>query len=312
MESEATFEIKETCRLKGSKMGDLRNAKAWNVLTKENDSMPTYSSRKEDQNGHLYPVTCLDGDSDSFSSGSPSKSSLSEGITKDSDPQDLMQKGEAETFIVSTLPIQEFSTRCVLNLFLDSLDIEENKSIARREIPSRKSVSQKYAASSAESESNEDVQARNRSYSDAIIENVKRQPMPKRENPMVDRNSSTIQIQFTCNDQDSENNDSQVMETLCTKHEHVKSGNESVTTLIQHDDGESSFSASGLVAFSGSIAYSRSLSLRSDYSATSARSFAFPILQSEWNSSPERMAEADKRHFRKHRLWTSGFLCCRF
>ncbi|XVF03123.1 hypothetical protein REPUB_Repub04eG0233800 [Reevesia pubescens] len=85
---------------------------------------------------------------------------------------------------------------------------------------------------------------------------------------------------------------------------------------LQRGNGESSFSASepvtGLINYSGPIAYSGSLSLRSDSSTTSTRSFAFPILQSEWNSSPVRMAKADRRHYRKHRGWRQGLLCCRF
>ncbi|KAJ6322148.1 hypothetical protein OIU77_012096 [Salix suchowensis] len=55
-----------------------------------------------------------------------------------------------------------------------------------------------------------------------------------------------------------------------------------------------------------------SVSLRSDSSTTSTRSFAFPILQSEWNSSPVRMAKADRRHFQKPRKWMQGLLCCGF
>ncbi|GMI75304.1 hypothetical protein like AT2G03810 [Hibiscus trionum] len=85
---------------------------------------------------------------------------------------------------------------------------------------------------------------------------------------------------------------------------------------LLHGFGESSFSAAGqvtgLISYSGPIAYSGSLSLRSDSSTTSTRSFAFPILQSEWNSSPVRMAKADRRHYRKHRGWRQGLLCCRF
>ncbi|XWS34225.1 hypothetical protein CRYUN_Cryun21dG0022200 [Craigia yunnanensis] len=85
---------------------------------------------------------------------------------------------------------------------------------------------------------------------------------------------------------------------------------------LQRGNGESSFSAlgpvTGLISYSGAIAYSGSLSLRSDSSTTSTRSFAFPILQSEWNSSPVRMAKADRRHYRKHRGWRQGLLCCRF
>ncbi|KAJ6689740.1 hypothetical protein OIU85_006091 [Salix viminalis] len=85
---------------------------------------------------------------------------------------------------------------------------------------------------------------------------------------------------------------------------------------LQYADGESSFSSSGplfgLISHSGRVAYSGSVSLRSDSSTTSTRSFAFPILHSEWNSSPVRMAKADRRHFQKPRKWMQGLLCCGF
>lgn len=35
-------------------------------------------------------------------------------------------------------------------------------------------------------------------------------------------------------------------------------------------------------------------------------------LNSEWNSSPVKMAKADRRYFRKHRGWKRALLCCRF
>lgn len=99
-----------------------------------------------------------------------------------------------------------------------------------------------------------------------------------------------------------------------------------VSKQHQHGQGEKSFSAVGqreesfsmvdtlssLINYSGPIAYSGSLSLRSDSSTTSTRSFAFPVLQSEWNSSPVRMAKAERRQSRKHRNWTQNLLCCRF
>ncbi|KAI5014762.1 hypothetical protein ZWY2020_056152 [Hordeum vulgare] len=53
------------------------------------------------------------------------------------------------------------------------------------------------------------------------------------------------------------------------------------------------------------------ISLRSD-SSTSTRSFAFPVLQTEWNSSPVRMAKADRRRFRRDRGWGYRVLCCKF
>ncbi|KAK8604291.1 hypothetical protein V6N13_099238 [Hibiscus sabdariffa] len=88
------------------------------------------------------------------------------------------------------------------------------------------------------------------------------------------------------------------------------------SNILQRGNGESSFSVAGpvtgLITYSGPIAYSGNLSLRSDSSTTSTRSFAFPILQPEWDTSPVRMAKADRRHYRKHRGWRQGILCCRF
>ncbi|XP_042381269.1 uncharacterized protein LOC121974326 [Zingiber officinale] len=53
------------------------------------------------------------------------------------------------------------------------------------------------------------------------------------------------------------------------------------------------------------IPYSGSISMRSESSTTSTRSFAFPVLQREWNTSPVKMAKA-----RKHR-WRFGLGCCK-
>ncbi|KAL9325083.1 hypothetical protein ACSQ67_005728 [Phaseolus vulgaris] len=96
-----------------------------------------------------------------------------------------------------------------------------------------------------------------------------------------------------------------------------KSDDQAATSHIRHSLGESSFSAmgpvSGRISYSGPVPFSGSISLRSDSSTTSTRSFAFPIIQSEWNSSPVRMAKADRRHHRKQRCcWRGGFLCCKF
>ncbi|KAH7674353.1 hypothetical protein IHE45_08G067800 [Dioscorea alata] len=86
--------------------------------------------------------------------------------------------------------------------------------------------------------------------------------------------------------------------------------------LVHHNREDSGFSGpnfmSDPVVSSGHVQFSGSISHRSDSSATSARSFAFPILQPEWNSSPVKMAKADRRHLRKHRCCGIGFSCCRF
>ncbi|KAL1202359.1 hypothetical protein V5N11_008965 [Cardamine amara subsp. amara] len=84
--------------------------------------------------------------------------------------------------------------------------------------------------------------------------------------------------------------------------------------LFSNGFGERSFceaeSSLAHITYSEPILLSGSLSLLSD---GSARSFAFPILQSECNSSPARMVEADKRQLRKEKGWRhySLLLCCR-
>ncbi|XP_010523522.1 PREDICTED: uncharacterized protein LOC104801838 isoform X2 [Tarenaya hassleriana] len=91
-------------------------------------------------------------------------------------------------------------------------------------------------------------------------------------------------------------------------------------TLEDPDDVSSHFPSgfgetepvSGHITYSGPIVFSGSLSVRSDGSTTSARSFAFPVLQSEWNSSPVRMAKADKRHIRTQKSWRHTLCCCSF
>ncbi|OEL19227.1 hypothetical protein BAE44_0019758 [Dichanthelium oligosanthes] len=66
------------------------------------------------------------------------------------------------------------------------------------------------------------------------------------------------------------------------------------------------------LSISGHIAYSGNVSLRSESSTTSTRSFAFPVLQREWISSPVRMAKAERRRTRRRRAWRKGLICCKF
>ncbi|XP_075659614.1 uncharacterized protein LOC142629501 isoform X1 [Castanea sativa] len=123
-----------------------------------------------------------------------------------------------------------------------------------------------------------------------------------------------------------ENGDNGLETKKMSELENGISDTQTVSRQLQHGQGEVSFSAAGqgeesfsavgtlssLINFSGPVTNSGSISLRSDSSTTSTRSFAFPVLQSEWNSSPVRMAKADQRCFRKHRGWKQGLLCCRF
>nr|CAD1825324.1 unnamed protein product [Ananas comosus var. bracteatus] len=97
----------------------------------------------------------------------------------------------------------------------------------------------------------------------------------------------------------------------------VDGATNSVRNSVHHYDGDTIMSgpiiSSGPKASSGHIPYSGSISHRSDSSTTSTRSFAFPCtLQTEWNTSPVKMAKADRRRFRKHHGWRVGLFCCRF
>ncbi|XP_076953400.1 uncharacterized protein LOC143627476 [Bidens hawaiensis] len=93
-------------------------------------------------------------------------------------------------------------------------------------------------------------------------------------------------------------------------------GPNNVAVVHHGGEGDSSFAVAGptlgLVTYSGHIGFSGSTSSRSDSSTTSTQSFAFPILQNEWNSSPIRMAKADRRQLQKRRGCRHGLLCFRF
>ena len=56
-----------------------------------------------------------------------------------------------------------------------------------------------------------------------------------------------------------------------------ESGDIPVANQLQQDMGETSFSAASMITYSGPIAYSGSVSHRSDGSTTSGKSFAFPV-----------------------------------
>ncbi|XP_074569991.1 uncharacterized protein LOC141826624 [Curcuma longa] len=83
--------------------------------------------------------------------------------------------------------------------------------------------------------------------------------------------------------------------------------------FYHNNHGDSNFtdpSLSGPRGTSGHLAYSGSISLRSDSSTTSTRSFAFPVLQREWNTSPVKMAKASQSG-RGKRWWRKVLSCCR-
>ncbi|KAG8082297.1 hypothetical protein GUJ93_ZPchr0014g47409 [Zizania palustris] len=114
----------------------------------------------------------------------------------------------------------------------------------------------------------------------------------------------------------SEDNEDSKISTVVQTESVPDSAKVTARTVIRNPF-ESSFSGpsitSGPLTPSGHIAYSGNISLRSDSSTTSTRSFAFPVLQTEWSSSPVKMAKADRRRLRRDRgCWGYRILCCKF
>lgn len=90
-------------------------------------------------------------------------------------------------------------------------------------------------------------------------------------------------------------------------------GNFTKNSICLNDAGNSSYRAHpGSLAYTGPAPHSGSTSLRSNSSSASTRSFAFPILPSEWYDSPIRLADADGKNLRKRRQWRTRFICCNF
>ncbi|KAK9276516.1 hypothetical protein L1049_006050 [Liquidambar formosana] len=251
------------------------------------------------------------------------KSSAENACNKDAvnqcEPEDLIQKGEVKNDATdksstdvskekivpeNMLLVQE---SCMNYSLLESSKFDgdevEQQSV---QISSEKAILASPAPVSAAEESNDSSLVNELAYNSKV----------ESGSITFDFDSSTAEA--SGREEASPNGDSeQPLETPnMSRHEEGISDNLTVSSQVQHGLGESSFSKvgplSGLITYSGPIAYSGSLSLRSDSSTTSTRSFAFPILQSEWNSSPVRMAKADRRNFRKHRGWRQGLLCCRF
>lgn len=83
--------------------------------------------------------------------------------------------------------------------------------------------------------------------------------------------------------------------------------------VYQREDGSSAADPTLNSLGSPSLSsYLSSASLRSNNSASSSHSFAFPILPTEWNGSPERMVKADPLQTRRRQLWSLCFPCCNF
>ncbi|KAJ0449394.1 putative protein BREAKING OF ASYMMETRY IN THE STOMATAL LINEAGE [Helianthus annuus] len=144
--------------------------------------------------------------------------------------------------------------------------------------------------------------------------NVSEVNEPRQTNQTID-----IQNEITMEEITTSNSDNVKLATASGPHEsahnHHDMGSSNITVAAR-GTGESSFSmagsVSGHITFLGPITSAGSISHRSDGSNSSVRSFAFPILQNEWNSSPVRMAKADPKHSRKHRGWRQALMCCGF
>lgn len=78
---------------------------------------------------------------------------------------------------------------------------------------------------------------------------------------------------------------------------------------LEHNHEYTSDTFSSQIAYLGAFTYLESLSHRSD-SSTSGQSFAFPILASDWNTSPVKIGHPDVQFFRQRRKWHFCF-CCR-
>ncbi|GLT44097.1 hypothetical protein SLA2020_180130 [Shorea laevis] len=86
----------------------------------------------------------------------------------------------------------------------------------------------------------------------------------------------------------------------------------SAQSFLDHQLAQEESSSFAVGSLFHPIPCSGSVSLRSNSSTASSQSFAFPILPSEWNGSPVRMAKPDEKQLRKHQSWKICFLCCKF
>ncbi|CAM0904269.1 unnamed protein product [Alopecurus aequalis] len=156
------------------------------------------------------------------------------------------------------------------------------------------------------------------SNSDAEPSDAKSDDNPKCE-------SDTFEDALDFNPRDIEEDGTDVMEDKNGGKSSRLAETESVAQQNEPDSGrlmarngmrnpfESSFSGASITSdVLAPSAHIGNISLRSDSSTTSTRSFAFPVLQTEWNSSPVKMAKADRRRFRRDRGWGYRVLCCKF
>lgn len=233
-----------------------------------------------------------------------------------------MHAPDEESFVDSTLPIQEFGTRSFLRSFLNSLD-DEGDRVEQLPDQSTKAGPKEDVQTSILCY-NSEVETRSITFnfnsSTPVVDGITDGKPELRE--VIDRKDAEAEVHsdsrqvkahsVSNSDMKHDDEEDKSAESHILQHEDRDTDSGSVLSLRKYARGESSFSADDFIVHSGPIAFSGSISLRSDGSATSGRSFAFPILQSEWNNSPVRMTDEERRRFRKHKGWRSGVLCCRF
>ncbi|XP_057493357.1 uncharacterized protein LOC130778879 isoform X2 [Actinidia eriantha] len=220
----------------------------------------------------------------------------------------IAEDGSSEKSVTNSMPSSRmFVKQNSLKSLLESPDCGVKEGAQQSaQIPCSKPLSESPTAVSAPAESNRSNPVNNLSYNSKV----------ECATITFDFNSSKSEASSRDKSTDDINHEQPLKIVNEPRHENGFSGSLEPINEVQYGQGESSFSVAGsvpgLITYSGSIPYSGSVSLRSDSSATSTRSFAFPVLQSEWNSSPVRMAKADRRHYRRHKCWRHGLLCCRF
>ncbi|PSR85009.1 Protein BREAKING OF ASYMMETRY IN THE STOMATAL LINEAGE like [Actinidia chinensis var. chinensis] len=213
-----------------------------------------------------------------------------------------------DKFVTSTMPsLQKFSKYQSLKSLVESPEFDGNQVEKRNDqIQSSEAKCEGPVSVSAAEESSKSSTVNVLAYNSKVVAYNS-----KVENATITFDFNSLKSAAICREDNPDDaNHERLFKTDSVSH------SSAIGSESQRDHGESSFSmagpVSGLITFSGPMTSSCSVSLRSDSSTTSTRSFAFPILQSEWNSSPVRMAKADRRRYPKHRGWRQGLLCCRF
>ncbi|CAI9768047.1 unnamed protein product [Fraxinus pennsylvanica] len=230
---------------------------------------------------------------------SASEISFGKDTSKECRPSDLTQTGEGEAncgatgqvetdvseegcFVNRTLPVQDFGTwRCLRSFLHDVPTLPD-------QIPSGNAISNSPAAIIVETEPNKGIQCMNSKESlETSIENVSAQSFNHKDINHEDLSPNGHVQYASSEDRSIKNANEQALEAQNVhNHEHGNSVSFPFISQVQCDVGESSFSAADVTTYSGPIAHSRSLSVQSDSSTTSTQSFTFPVLQSEWKSSP--------------------------